>query len=468
MAPILGLNLCFWGTQFWPPNSIESCFGTATEMAPIGLCGRPIFGATFCEQFGLIITNAEKKEIRPQKLKLFIYNHFYIQTLLHTDAFTHRSFYTQTLSLTNTFLHRDFYTQTLLDTDAFTHRRFTHRNFYTQTLSLTNTFLHRDFYTQTLFTYKSFYTQTLLQMFLHTYVFTDRIVYPQTFLHTNTFTHKHFYTQRLLHTDAFTHRSFYTQTLLHGRFTHKHFHTQTLLHTETFTHRRFCRQKLSHTDVLHTDAFTHRRFYTQKLLHTDDFTHRRFYTKKLLHTDAFTHRRFYTQKLLHTGAFTHKPLHRRFYTQTRLHTEVFTQTLFLMEPRFVRKGCGTNQIAILPKLRSIESFCAKVLRGRLCNRNFYLSFGIQISFRAKDLRETTRERPKILARQHSRLFQINLAGTSTIVLYSFQSPQASLCPCANVLRRDMASARPRQARPRLQGLENTEPPKERSQNQDKG
>jgi hypothetical protein len=73
----------------------------------MGLCGRPIFGITFCEQFGFIITNAEKKEIRPQKLKLFIYNHFYTQTLLHTDAFTHRRFYTQKLLHTNTFTHRD-------------------------------------------------------------------------------------------------------------------------------------------------------------------------------------------------------------------------------------------------------------------------------------------------------------------------------------------------------------------------
>ena len=29
MAPILGLNLCFWRSQFWPPNSIEACFRTA-------------------------------------------------------------------------------------------------------------------------------------------------------------------------------------------------------------------------------------------------------------------------------------------------------------------------------------------------------------------------------------------------------------------------------------------------------
>ena len=31
-----GSQFVFLGTQFWPPNSIELCFGTATEMAPIG------------------------------------------------------------------------------------------------------------------------------------------------------------------------------------------------------------------------------------------------------------------------------------------------------------------------------------------------------------------------------------------------------------------------------------------------
>jgi len=30
------INLRFLGIQFWSPNSIEPCFGTATEMAPIG------------------------------------------------------------------------------------------------------------------------------------------------------------------------------------------------------------------------------------------------------------------------------------------------------------------------------------------------------------------------------------------------------------------------------------------------
>ena len=72
------VSICaFGGTQFWPPNSIEPCFGTATEMAPIGskngLCGGPIFGATFCEQFGLIMTSAartKRKKCDPKKLKL--------------------------------------------------------------------------------------------------------------------------------------------------------------------------------------------------------------------------------------------------------------------------------------------------------------------------------------------------------------------------------------------------------------
>ena len=57
-----------------------------------------------------------------------------MQTLLHTDAFTHRRFYTQTLLHTDAFPHRPFYTQTLLHTNTFTHRRF-HRDFYTETLT---------------------------------------------------------------------------------------------------------------------------------------------------------------------------------------------------------------------------------------------------------------------------------------------------------------------------------------------
>ena len=49
-------------------------------------------------------------------------------------------------------------------------------------------------------------------------------------------------------------------------------------------------------------------------------------------------------------------------------------------------------------------------------------------------------------------FKFSLAGTSTIVLYSFESPWASLCPCANTCCvRGVASARatPRQASKRL-------------------
>ncbi len=37
----------------------------------MGLCGGPIFGATFCEQFGLIMTSGanEKQEMHPQKIE---------------------------------------------------------------------------------------------------------------------------------------------------------------------------------------------------------------------------------------------------------------------------------------------------------------------------------------------------------------------------------------------------------------
>ena len=47
-------------------------------------------------------------------------------------------------------------------------------------------------------------------------------------------------------------------------------------------------------------------------------------------------------------------------------------------------------------------------------------------------------------------FKFSLAGTSTIVLYSFESPWASLCPCANTCCvRGVASARPRRASKRF-------------------
>ena len=76
MAPILGLNLCFGGTQFWHPNFIEPCFGTATEMAPIGSKNGAVWRAHFwCHILRTIWldydkrgTN-EKKAIRPQKIE---------------------------------------------------------------------------------------------------------------------------------------------------------------------------------------------------------------------------------------------------------------------------------------------------------------------------------------------------------------------------------------------------------------
>ena len=75
----------------------------------------------------------------------------------------------------------------------------------------------------------------------------------------------------------FTYRTFYTQTLLH-----RSCYTQEFLHTETFTHRRFYAQTR-----LHTEAFAHKSFYTRKVLHTDTdhfaqvLTHRRLYTQTL-------------------------------------------------------------------------------------------------------------------------------------------------------------------------------------------
>ena len=111
--------------------------------------------------------------------------HFYTQTLLHTDAFTHKSFYTQKLLHTEAFTQKSFHTQKLLQTDTFTHR-----HFYTQKLLHTNPFTPMHFYTQTL---------------VHTNTCTHKHLYTETLLHTNPFTHKHFYTQKLLHTDTFTH-----------------------------------------------------------------------------------------------------------------------------------------------------------------------------------------------------------------------------------------------------------------------
>ena len=94
--------------------------------------------------------------------------HFYTETLLHTNTFTHRHFYTQKLLHTNAFIHTHFYTQTLLHTKIFTHRRF------------------------------------CTQKLLHTYIFTHKPFFTQRFLHTETFAQRRFYTQTLLSTEAFT------------------------------------------------------------------------------------------------------------------------------------------------------------------------------------------------------------------------------------------------------------------------
>ena len=42
------VSICaFWGTQFWLPNSIEACFRTAREMAPIGSKNGAVWWAHF-------------------------------------------------------------------------------------------------------------------------------------------------------------------------------------------------------------------------------------------------------------------------------------------------------------------------------------------------------------------------------------------------------------------------------------
>ena len=145
------------------------------------------------------------------------------------------------------------------------------------------------------FTYRTFYTQTLLH----------RSCYTQELLHTETFTHRRFYAQTRLHTEAFAHKSFYTRKVLHTdtdhfaqALTHRRLYTQTLLHADIFTRKHFYTQKRSHTDV-----FTHRSVYTQTF-----FTHRSVctqtsFTQTLSHTEVFTHRCFYTQTPLHTGTF---------------------------------------------------------------------------------------------------------------------------------------------------------------------
>ena len=71
------VSICaFGGTQFWPPNSIEPCFGTATEMAPIGSKNGAVWRAHFwCHILWTIWLDYdkrganEKKEMRPQKIE---------------------------------------------------------------------------------------------------------------------------------------------------------------------------------------------------------------------------------------------------------------------------------------------------------------------------------------------------------------------------------------------------------------
>ena len=123
-----------------------------------------------------------------------------MQTLLHTDTFTHRHFCPQKLLHTEPFTHRSFF-----HAAAFAHRRF-----YTQTLLHTEAFTRRNFYTQKLLHTDAF---THTHKLLHTEAF-----YTQTLLHTEALTRRNFYTNKLLRTEAFTHRSFYAQTLLHRLF----------------------------------------------------------------------------------------------------------------------------------------------------------------------------------------------------------------------------------------------------------
>ena len=69
------VSIWFLGDPILAPNSIEACFRTATEMAPIGpkmgLCGGPIF-VTFCEPFGLILASAartKRKKTNPSNAR---------------------------------------------------------------------------------------------------------------------------------------------------------------------------------------------------------------------------------------------------------------------------------------------------------------------------------------------------------------------------------------------------------------
>ena len=58
-GPPIPLNLVSERPQKWPP-----------QVPKMGLCGGPIFGARFCEQFGFIMTaRTKRKKIRQQKIE---------------------------------------------------------------------------------------------------------------------------------------------------------------------------------------------------------------------------------------------------------------------------------------------------------------------------------------------------------------------------------------------------------------
>ena len=151
------------------------------------------------------------ESVEEQGLLLLVWRHHITNNILKMCyRQSRRGLSRQNSKVQDNSLHRKhFYTQKFLHTEAFTHK-----SFHTQKLLQTDTFTHRPFYAQTLVTRKSFYST---DSFLHTDAFT------QTLLHT-----------KLLPTEAFTYRRFYTHTLLH-----RCFYTQTLSHTDTFTHRHF-------------------------------------------------------------------------------------------------------------------------------------------------------------------------------------------------------------------------------------
>ena len=101
-----------------------------------------------------------------------------------------------------------FYTQKLLDTEAFTH---THKLLHTAS-SHTEKLLHTEAYTD-----RNFYTQKLLQAFMHR-VFTQELFHTANIFHTASFcTEKlvniNFYTEKFLHREAFAHRTVHTEKL---------------------------------------------------------------------------------------------------------------------------------------------------------------------------------------------------------------------------------------------------------------